>query len=86
MFMCPNDCAEHLLSSAYSKVEDILKGSLDLISSHSPSVKLQIMGGKVGFGCKAKNIAGRCQQIFCNQKLLDNIQLCFAFTPFPPII
>ena len=29
------------------KVEKILKGSLDLISSPSPSVKIQIMGGKV---------------------------------------
>ena len=30
-----------------SKVEKILKGSLDLIPSPSPSVKIQIMGGKV---------------------------------------
>jgi hypothetical protein len=29
------------------KVENILKGSLDLIPSPSPSVKIQIMGGKV---------------------------------------
>ena len=29
-----------------SKVEKILKGSLNLISSHSPSVKIQIMGSK----------------------------------------
>ena len=28
------------------KVEKILKGSLHLISSPSPSVKIQIMGGK----------------------------------------
>ena len=34
------------------KVEKILKGSLDLIPSHSPSVKIQIMGGK---GVKSKN-------------------------------
>ena len=29
------------------KVEKILKGSLDLISSPSPSVKIQTIGGKV---------------------------------------
>jgi hypothetical protein len=30
-----------------SKVENILKGSLDSISSSLPSVKIQIIGGKV---------------------------------------
>ena len=30
-----------------SKVETILKGSLDSITSPSPSEKIQIMGGKV---------------------------------------
>ena len=30
-----------------AKVETILKGSLDLIQSPSPSVKIQIMGWKV---------------------------------------
>ena len=34
------------------KVEKILKGSLDLIPSTSPSVKIQIMGGKVYLRCK----------------------------------
>ena len=43
------------------KVEKILKGSLDTISSPSPSVKIQIMGGKV---CLRQNIAGCCQQTF----------------------
>ena len=35
-----------------SKVENILKGSLNLIPSPSPSVKIQIMGGKVCLRCK----------------------------------
>ena len=63
------------------KVEKILKGNLDLISS----VKIQIMGGKVCFRHKAgwQNIAGHCQQTFCIQKLADNIQQCFAFTHYP---
>ena len=38
-----------------SKVEKILKGSLDSISSPSPSVKIQIMGGKVCLRGKAKH-------------------------------
>ena len=33
-----------------STVENILKGSLDLIQSPSPSVKIQIKGGKVCLG------------------------------------
>ena len=36
------------------KVEKILKGSLDSISSPSPSVKIQIMGGKVCLRRKGK--------------------------------
>ena len=32
-----------------NKVEKILKGSLDSIPSPSPSVKIQIIGGKVHF-------------------------------------
>ena len=33
-----------------------------------------------------QNIAGHCQQTFCIQNFVDNIKLCFAFTPFPPNI
>ena len=36
------------------KVEKILKGSLGLIPSPSPSVKIQIMGKKFDWGVKAK--------------------------------
>ena len=38
------------------KVEKILKGSLDSISS--PSVKIQITGGKVCLRCKGKTLLG----------------------------
>ena len=38
-----------LSTYVFSKVEKILKGSLDSIPSPSPSVKIQIMGGKVCF-------------------------------------
>jgi hypothetical protein len=36
------------------KVENILKGSLDSIPSPSPSVKIQILGGKFCLRCKGK--------------------------------
>ena len=40
------------------KVEKILKGSLDSIPSPSPSLKIQIMGGKVCLRCKGKTLLG----------------------------
>ena len=43
------------------KVENILKDSLDSIVSPSPSVKIQIMDGKVCFRCKDKKNR-HCQQ------------------------
>ena len=60
------------------KVEKILEGSLDLILSPSPSVKIQIMGGKV---CLRQNNAGRCQQTFENKMFVVITQQCFALTP-----
>ena len=42
------DCAPH------NKVGNILKGSLDLIPSPSPFVKIQIIGEKVCLRCKGK--------------------------------
>jgi hypothetical protein len=42
----------------FVKVEKILKGSLDLIPSPSPLVKIQIMGGKVCLRCKGKTLLG----------------------------
>ena len=39
-----------------NKEEKILKGSLDLIPSPSPSVKIQIMSGKVCLRCKSKTL------------------------------
>ena len=40
------------------KGEKILKGSLDSISSPSPSLKIQIMEGKVCLTCKGKTLLG----------------------------
>ena len=42
----------------FYKVEKILKGSLDLIQSPSPSVKIQIIGRKVCLMCKGKKLLG----------------------------
>ena len=41
------------------RVENILKGSLDLIPSSSPSVKIQVMGRKVGLSCKGKTLPAK---------------------------
>ena len=47
---------EHFYFKEVSKVEKILKGSLDLMPSRSPSVKIQITGGKVCLRCKGKTL------------------------------
>ena len=62
----------HLCFKILYKVEKTFKSSLDFIPSPSPSVKIQIMGGKVY--C-------RSQQTFENKKFLDNTQQCFALLP-----
>ena len=46
------------------KVEKILKGSVNLIPSPSPSSKIQIMGGKVCLRCTGKTLLWHCQQTF----------------------
>ena len=50
------------------KLEKILKGSLDLISSPSPSVK--IIGGKVCLRCKGKTLLGIVNKLFVFKSLL----------------
>jgi hypothetical protein len=61
-------------SIEFFRVEKILKGSLDLIPSTSPSVKVQIMGGKVCLRFKGKALLGVVN------KLLKTKQ-CFALLP-----
>ena len=53
-----------------SKVEKILKGSLGLIQSPSPSVKIQITGRIVCLRCNGKTLLG-----------VDITQQCFALLP-----
>ena len=52
------------------KVENILKGSLLSIPSPSPSVKIQIMGGKVCLRCKGKTLLGIVTKLIIFKSLL----------------
>ena len=61
------------------KVEKILNGSLNSIPSHSPSLKIQIMGGKVCLMCKGKTLLG-----IENKKFVDIIQQCYALLVYYP--
>ena len=54
----------------FLKVEKILKGSLDLIPS--PSVKIQIMGGKVSLRCKVKTLLGVVNKLLNTKGLLTS--------------
>jgi hypothetical protein len=55
-----SDIESNILHFIYlsGKVEKILKGSLDSIPTPSPSVKIQIMGGKVCLRFKGKTLLG----------------------------
>ena len=50
--------------SHFVKAEKTLKGSLDLIPLPSPTVKIQIMGGKVCLRCKGKTLHRGWKVIF----------------------
>ena len=52
------------------KVEKILKFSLDLISSPSPSVKIQIIGGKVCLRSKGKTLLDVADKLCKTESLL----------------
>jgi len=54
------------------KVKKILKGSLDLIPSPSPSVKIQIMGGKVCLRGKGKTLLGVVNRLLKTKSLLTS--------------
>ena len=65
-----------------NKVENILKGSLDSIPSPPPSVKIQIMGGKVCLRCKGKTLLGVVNKLLKTTSLLPY----HLKSTFPPII
>ena len=62
--------AHPIFKADSGKVEKILKGSLDSISSPSLSVKIQIMGGKVCLRCKGKTLLGVVNKLFVFKSLL----------------
>ena len=55
-----------------SKVEKILKGCLASIPSPSPSLKIQIMGGKVCLRCKGKTLLGVVNKLLKTKSLLTS--------------
>ena len=61
--------SEHIFAG---KVEKILKGSLDSIPSPSPSVKIQIMFGKVCLRCKGKTLLGIVNKLLKTKSLLTS--------------
>ena len=54
------------------KVENILKGRLDSIPSPSPSVKIQIMGGKVYLRQYGKTLLGVVNKLLKTKSLLTS--------------
>ena len=72
-----------------SKVERTLKGSLILILSPSPSVKIQIIAGKVCLRCKGKTLLGDINKLFVFKSLLttpSNVLPLHLKQTFPPLI
>ena len=63
---------EELVAQARGKVKKILKGSLGSIPSPLPSVKIQIMGGKVWLSCKCKTLLGVVNKLFKTKSLLTS--------------
>ena len=71
------------------KLERILKGCLDLIPSPSPSVKIQIMGGKVCLRCKGKTLLGVVNKLLKTKSLFtkpSNVLPLHLKQTFPFII
>ena len=58
--------------SVILKVEKILKGSLDSITSPSPSAKNQIMDGKVFLRCKGKTLLVIVNKLLKTKSLLTS--------------
>ena len=84
---CPHHChiqirhkplpADNLISS---KVEKILKDSLDSIKSPLPSMKIQIMGGKVFLRCKGKTLLGVVNKLLKKKRCRHPM---FSLTYYP---
>ena len=64
----------------FFKVEKILKGSLDSIPPPSPSVKIQIMVGKVCLRCKGKTLLGVVNKFLKTKSLLTMLTMLTMLT------
>ena len=64
-------------NSSCSKVEKILEGILDSISSPSPLVKIQFMGGKVCLKCKGKTLMSDVNKLLKTK----HPAMFYTFTP-----
>ena len=64
-----------------SKAEKNLIGSLDLISSPSSSVKIQIMGGKICLRCKGKTLLGVVNKVLKTKSLLTSPSNVLPYYP-----
>ena len=55
------------------KQEKILEDCLDLIPSPSPSVKIQMIGGKVYLRCKGKTLLGDVNKLFFSKVFVSTM-------------
>ena len=81
------NCQTEVNKIDIGKVEKILKGSLDLIQS--PSVKIQIISGKVCLRCKGKTLLTVVKNYFVFKSLLtrpSNVLPLHLTQTFPLII
>ena len=63
---------KEMFSLSSSKIEKNFKGSLDLIPSPLPSVKIQIMCVKVCLRCKGKTLVGAVNKLLKTKSLLTS--------------
>ena len=67
---------QYNVHTIHTKVENILKGSLDSIPSHT----VKIVGGNHCLRCKGKKLLGIVNKLE-NKKFVDITQQCFALLP-----
>ena len=74
---------EKLLDFIYvgtlGKAEKILKGSLDSIQSPSPTVEIQIIGGKICLTCKGKTRQGIVNKLLKTNSLLTSLNFVLPY-------
>ena len=71
------------MSCDLGNVENILKGSLDVMPSPPSSMEIQIMGGKVCLRCKVKTLLGVVNKLLKIKKLLTSPSNVLPQVNFP---